>query len=183
MPLAMLLPLQKKFRLQSAAIQSFLNRTPDSQRAGNAAGHYGLGGTTYEAVRVCLHAWLNERGHIACQEDEGGLAGNVPGIQSRQSGQIMTGSRMPAARQRKEVPVAGSSAGDRQSQGLPPYLPHPQYLSAISRVLKKVVQGGTGVANSVPLFRLIFIRWYSAKSRLARLYHLSHPVPPQKQKE
>lgn len=50
---------------------------------------------------------------------------------------------MPAARQRKEVPVAGSSAGYRQSQGLPPYLPHPQYLSAVSRVLKKVVQGET----------------------------------------
>lgn len=40
--------------------------------------------------------------------------------------------------------------------------------------LKKVVQGGTGVANSVPLFRLIFIRWHSAKSRLARLYYLYH---------
>lgn len=48
---------------------------------------------------------------------------------------------MPAARQRREIPVAGSPARDRQSQGLPPYLPHPQCLSAASRVLKK---GGTG---------------------------------------
>ncbi|EQA6159860.1 TPA: hypothetical protein ACKFWW_004317, partial [Enterobacter hormaechei] len=40
--------------------------------------------------------------------------------------------------------------------------------------LKKVVQGGTAVAESVPLFRLVFFRWYSAKPRLARLYHLSH---------
>jgi hypothetical protein len=40
--------------------------------------------------------------------------------------------------------------------------------------LKKVVRGGTGVADSVPLFRLAFFRWYSAKPRLARLYHLSH---------
>lgn len=40
--------------------------------------------------------------------------------------------------------------------------------------LKKVVQGGTAVADSVPLFRLAFFRWYSAKPRLARLYHLSH---------
>ncbi len=31
-------------------------------------------GTAYEAVRICLHAWLNERGHIANQEDEGVLA-------------------------------------------------------------------------------------------------------------
>lgn len=53
----------------------------------------------------------------------------------------MPGSGMPAARQRREIPVAGSPAGDRQSQSLPPHLPHPQYLSAISRVLKK---GGTG---------------------------------------
>lgn len=64
---------------------------------------------------------------------------------------------MPAARQRREIPVAGSPAGDRQSQSLPPHLPHPQYLSAISRVLKKVVQGGTsgtrraGAGFSVPL--------------------------------
>lgn len=125
----------------------------------------------------------------------------MPGIQPRQSGQIMSGSGMPAARQRREIPVAGSPAGDRQSRGLPPYLPHPQYLSAVSRVLKKVVQGGTSgtrragagfsvphyriwfkkvvqggtaVAESVPLFRLAFFRWYSAKPRLARLYHLSH---------
>lgn len=40
--------------------------------------------------------------------------------------------------------------------------------------LKKVVQGGTAVAESVPLFRLVFFRWYSARPRLARLYHLSH---------
>ncbi|KLE53518.1 hypothetical protein YA12_04005 [Klebsiella aerogenes] len=40
--------------------------------------------------------------------------------------------------------------------------------------LKKVVQGGTVVADSVPLFRLAFFRWYSAKTQLARLYHLSH---------
>lgn len=40
--------------------------------------------------------------------------------------------------------------------------------------LKKVVQGGTAAAESVPLFRLTFFRWYSAKPRLARLYHLSH---------
>lgn len=40
--------------------------------------------------------------------------------------------------------------------------------------LIKVVQGGTAVAESVPLFRLAFFRWYSAKPRLARLYHLSH---------
>jgi hypothetical protein len=40
--------------------------------------------------------------------------------------------------------------------------------------LKKVVQGGTAIADSVPLFRLAFFRWYSAKPRLARLYHLSH---------
>ncbi|EPG4206607.1 hypothetical protein [Klebsiella michiganensis] len=40
--------------------------------------------------------------------------------------------------------------------------------------LKKVVQGGTAVAEAVPLFRLAFFRWYSAKPRLARLYHLSH---------
>lgn len=40
--------------------------------------------------------------------------------------------------------------------------------------LKKVVQGGTAAADSVPLFRLAFFRWYSAKPRLARLYHLSH---------
>ncbi|EEG5496709.1 DUF927 domain-containing protein, partial [Salmonella enterica] len=31
-------------------------------------------GTAYEAVQICLHAWLNERGHIANQEDEGVLA-------------------------------------------------------------------------------------------------------------
>lgn len=31
-------------------------------------------GTAYEAVRICLHAWLNECGHIANQEDEGVLA-------------------------------------------------------------------------------------------------------------
>lgn len=40
--------------------------------------------------------------------------------------------------------------------------------------LIKVVQGGTAAAESVPLFRLAFFRWYSAKPRLARLYHLSH---------
>lgn len=40
--------------------------------------------------------------------------------------------------------------------------------------LKKVVQGGTVVAESVPLFRLAFFRWYSTKPQLARLYHLSH---------
>ncbi|ESJ76113.1 hypothetical protein CFSAN001075_13848 [Salmonella enterica subsp. enterica serovar Hartford str. CFSAN001075] len=40
--------------------------------------------------------------------------------------------------------------------------------------LKKVVQSGTAVAESVPLFRLVFFRWYSAKPRLARLYHLYH---------
>lgn len=40
--------------------------------------------------------------------------------------------------------------------------------------LKKVGQGGTAVAESVPLFRLVFFRWYSVKPRLARLYHLSH---------
>ncbi|HHT2235081.1 TPA: hypothetical protein ACTY1G_005271 [Klebsiella michiganensis] len=40
--------------------------------------------------------------------------------------------------------------------------------------LKKVVQGGTAVAEAVPLFRLAFFRWYSAKPWLARLYHLSH---------
>ncbi|HHZ6647705.1 TPA: DUF927 domain-containing protein, partial [Escherichia coli] len=28
----------------------------------------------YGAVQICLHAWLNERGHIANQEDEGVLA-------------------------------------------------------------------------------------------------------------
>lgn len=31
-------------------------------------------GTAYGAVQICLHAWLNERGHIANQEDEGVLA-------------------------------------------------------------------------------------------------------------
>lgn len=31
-------------------------------------------GSAYGAVQICLHAWLNERGHIANQEDEGVLA-------------------------------------------------------------------------------------------------------------
>lgn len=31
-------------------------------------------GSAYGAVQICLHAWLNERAHIANQEDEGVLA-------------------------------------------------------------------------------------------------------------
>ncbi|MSL26064.1 DUF927 domain-containing protein [Escherichia coli] len=31
-------------------------------------------GSAYGAVQICLHAWLNEHGHIANQEDEGVLA-------------------------------------------------------------------------------------------------------------
>ncbi len=53
------------------------------------------------------------------------------GFSPARGGQIMPGSRMPAARQRREIPVAGSPAGDRQNRGLPAYLPHPQYLSAV----------------------------------------------------
>ncbi len=140
-------------------------------------------GTAYEAVQICLHARLNERGHIANQEDEGVLAQikrfitahqysrfaswdgpdrplNMAGFRRVEKDPLTgeehtlffilpegwreicrdsvppgrpdyAGSRMPAARQRREIPVAGSPAGDRQNQGLPAYLPHPQYLSAV----------------------------------------------------
>lgn len=99
------------------------------------------------------------RGTHAVLHPAGGLAGNMPGIQSRKCGQIMPGSRMPAARQRREIPVAGSPAGDRQSQGLPAHLPHPQYLSAISRVLNK---GGTE-----------WDKWYRVGQPLLNLSHFS----------
>lgn len=44
------------------------------------------------------------------------------GFSPARADQIMPGSGMPAARQRREIPVAGSPAGDRQSQSLPPHL-------------------------------------------------------------